>query len=40
MSVLSNFVWRQYDNLTVITDYGDGPYPPGPTLNNLVDDYY
>ena len=31
---------QQYDNLTVITDYVDGLYSAGPTLNELAGDYY
>lgn len=31
---------QQYDNLAVITDYVDGLYSAGPTLNELAGDYY
>ncbi|WHE37199.1 hypothetical protein [Microbacterium sp. BDGP8] len=31
---------QQYDNLTVITDYVDGLYSAGPTLNELAGDHY
>ncbi|MCK8478009.1 hypothetical protein [Microbacterium aurugineum] len=31
---------QQYDNLTVITDYVDGLYSAGPTLNEVAGDYY
>lgn len=31
---------QQYDNLAVITDYVEGLYSAGPTLNELAGDYY
>ncbi|WOF21915.1 hypothetical protein N8K70_11025 [Microbacterium betulae] len=37
---LAALLEQQYDNLTVITDYVDGLYSAGPTLNELAGDYY